>query len=66
MEERMRKIFVATAVCLTLALSSGCGTTNSATGMNPSEAAYLTGAGMGALLGQTGGGSTTGTYQDRR
>ncbi len=60
MEERIKKVFVATAICLTLALSSGCGSINPATGMNTSETPYLTGAGMGALLGQTDGGSTTG------
>ena len=59
--KRMRNIVVAIAVCLTLVLSSGCASTNSGTGMSKPEAGGLGGAGMGALLSQTSGGSTTGT-----
>jgi hypothetical protein len=61
MDERIKKVFVATAVCLTLALSSGCGSTNPAAGVNAPESPYLTGAGMGALLGQSTDGSKTAT-----
>ncbi|HME44166.1 MAG TPA: glycine zipper domain-containing protein [Syntrophorhabdales bacterium] len=61
MEERRRNIFLAITVCLVLVLSSGCSTTNSGIGMNKPETGGLGGAGMGALLGQTGCGSATGT-----
>jgi hypothetical protein len=60
MEERMRAIFVAITLCLTLIVTSGCSTIKSATGMHESQCASADGAGMGALLGQTGGGSATG------
>jgi len=58
---QLPRILAVITLCLALAISGGCASSNGGSGLNKAEIGGLSGAGIGALLGQAIGRNTAGT-----